>query len=575
MADSSEIQATQVAESVLLGRYRLLLELGQGGTANVYLGAASGPSGFSKLVVLKVLKRELINEEDFRQMFLNEARLAARLNHPNVVQTNEVFEIDGRPVIVMEYLEGQSFSSILIRARKTGASVPLGVRLKIISEVLNGLHYAHELSDYDGSHFGVVHRDMTPHNIFVGYDGRVSILDFGIAKLRGNEHETRTGVIKGKVRFMPREQILGEEMDRRADLFAVGVMLWEAATDTKIWAGQSDVQILYNVVNNPIPAPKTVNPNVSDALDRICTKALAFQKEDRYTSAAELQADIDALIESDRVPTRALAKYVGSLFEDTREVTRKLIEQNLSSIKWNGAPTAFEEWAGATGPLSQTTQRAFSASSTGPTPTINTVTFVKSHRRSRSWLLLLLVLLGVGIWWRTRRTRDMGESADVGAPPLPTPIVAAPSPPAIAVPKQESPPPRQIHLTIKASPDNAQLYIDDRRLDANPYINTLTIDSAPHTIRATAQGFETESKIVTFENDVDVRLTLSRPKSPTHATPPPPSRAAASRESRPTAPIAGAPAAPAAAAPPAFAPNCNPPFTIDTEGIRRMKPECM
>ncbi len=569
VTESTEIPATEVTESVLLGKYRLLLELGQGGTANVYLGAASGPSGFSKLVVLKVLKRELVNEEDFRRMFLDEARLAARLNHPNVVQTNEVFEIEGRPVIVMEYLEGQSFSSMLIRARKAGKTIPLNMRLKIISEVLNGLQYAHDLHDYDGSHFGVVHRDMTPHNIFVGYDGRVSILDFGIAKLRGNDHETRTGVIKGKVRFMPREQILGEELDQRADLFAIGVMLWEAATDAKIWAGQSDVQILYSVVNNPIPSPKTINPNVSDALERVCMKALAFQKEDRYTTAAELQADIDALLDADPVSTRTLAKFVTSLFEDTRELTKKLIEQNLTDIKWTAAPTTFEEWAGVAGPLSQTTQRAFSASSTGRTPTNTTASFVTSRRGSRAWLFLLLIIVGLGVWFRARRSREVAAVVDAPSPAPPPVVVAALPPQSPPSAKQEGQAPRQIRLTIKALPEGSQIYLDEKRLESNPYTGTLNFDSAPHIIRAAAQGFDTESKVVTFENDIDLNLSLGRSKSTAHA--PPPARALVVRDSRPAA-ISSAVPPPPAAAP---APNCNPPFTIDPEGIRRMKPECM
>src|SRR5688572_16530728 len=239
-----ERQLAGVEVEQVHGRYHPIAELGQGGTANVFLACARGPSDFNKLVVLKVLKHELAHEHEFRSMFMNEARLAARLNHPNVVQTNEVMEVDGRPVLVMEYLEGQTLSRILARSRdaaRGGVEMPLTLHLRVMIDVLSGLHYSHELIDYDGTPLRVVHRDMTPHNVFVSYDGRVCILDFGIAKLTGlGVQATQTGVIKGKLRYMPQEQVLGLPLDRRADLFAVGVMLWEAAAREKMWRGLSD-----------------------------------------------------------------------------------------------------------------------------------------------------------------------------------------------------------------------------------------------------------------------------------------------------------------------------------------------
>ena len=163
-------------------KYRVLLELGQGGTAHVYLAVAQGPVGFNKLVVFKTLKASLGSDPQFRRMFLNEARLSARLSHPNIVQVNEVIENDGLPVMVMEYLQGKPLSELRSRA---GGSLGLGLHLRIISEALCGLHYSHELADYDGTPLNVVHRDMTPHNIFITYDGQVKVLDFGIAKLSG------------------------------------------------------------------------------------------------------------------------------------------------------------------------------------------------------------------------------------------------------------------------------------------------------------------------------------------------------------------------------------------------------
>ncbi len=211
------------------GRFRVIAEVGEGGMAKVYLAVARGFSGFNKLVVLKSLRSNLASDRACVDMFLHEARLAARLNHPNVVQTYEVIEEDGRPVMVMEYLEGQPLSQIAVRAQ-ADKRFTLSMRLHVLCDVLAGLHYAHELRDFDGTALDLVHRDVSPQNIFVTFEGQVKLLDFGIAKVvhTSAPAETDAGVLKGKVLYMAPEQIAGEALDRRADIFAVGVMLWEA-----------------------------------------------------------------------------------------------------------------------------------------------------------------------------------------------------------------------------------------------------------------------------------------------------------------------------------------------------------
>lgn len=178
----------------VIGKYHLLATLGRGGMAEVFLAVIQGPAGFSKLVVLKELRPELSSEPEFLSMFLDEARLAARLQHPNVVQTNEVGHEGSRHFIAMEYLDGQPLSRVLSRMR---GQLPLPLHLRVLSETLAALHYAHELRDFDGTPLAVVHRDVTPHNVFVTYDGEVKLVDFGIAKATDSSTETRTGVLKG------------------------------------------------------------------------------------------------------------------------------------------------------------------------------------------------------------------------------------------------------------------------------------------------------------------------------------------------------------------------------------------
>ena len=251
-----------------VGRYRILSELGRGGMSNVFLAVASGPGGVNKLVVLKALLPDLATEGYALSMFMDEARLAAQLNHPNVVQTYEVGTEGDRHVIVMEYLEGQSLSACMRRAAAEGNPIPLALQLRIIINALDGLHYAHELSGYEGASLQLVHRDISPQNVFVTYDGQVKVLDFGIAKATSASTHTAAGVMKGKIAYMAPEQIVGGAVDRRADLYSVGCMLWAAATGVKLWKDTPDVQIMRRAIGGDIPTPQSVNPECDDDLNR-------------------------------------------------------------------------------------------------------------------------------------------------------------------------------------------------------------------------------------------------------------------------------------------------------------------
>src|SRR5262245_57825432 len=210
----------------------------------------------------------------------------------------------------MGYLEGFPFSKLVARGNDAGKPLALSMHLRIICEALNGLHYSHELKNYDGTPLGVVHRDMNPQNIFVSFDGRISLLDFGIAKVIGTHGETQTGVMKGKLRYMPPEQILGEPVTRRTDIFAVGVMPWEAVANQKMWRGMSDATIMHNVINGLIPSPRTVKEDMPERLERICMKALAAAQADRYATAAELQSDLEECLAGEVVNNRAIGQFV-------------------------------------------------------------------------------------------------------------------------------------------------------------------------------------------------------------------------------------------------------------------------
>src|SRR5215510_881712 len=194
----------------MLGKYHLVAEIARGGMGVVYLAMVQGPGGFNKLVVVKELKPELVEEPTFLTMFLDEARLAARLSHPNIVQTNEVGSDGNRCFMAMDYLDGRGLDRVRRRAHATGQDLSLPIHLRVICDMLAGLQYAHTLADFDGTPLAIVHRDVSPQNVFVTFDGHVKLLDFGIAKAVDSLHETRVGVLKGKVSYMSPEQARGD-----------------------------------------------------------------------------------------------------------------------------------------------------------------------------------------------------------------------------------------------------------------------------------------------------------------------------------------------------------------------------
>jgi len=315
------------ASSNVVGKYRLIAELGRGGMSEVYLAIHAGPAGFNKLVVVKLIRAEIAEDPDFVNMFLEEARLAARLNHPNVVQTNEVGQDGSRYFIAMEYLDGQPYSRVLNRLGRD-RGLPLGMSLRILVDVLQGLQHAHDLLDFDGTLLGVVHRDVTPHNVFVTYDGQVKVVDFGIAKAMNSSLETRTGVLKGKVGYMAPEQARGERVDGRADVFSVGVMLWEAAVGRRLWKGLNEVAVLSHLLRGDIPAPRSMRPDISEQLEAIILRALAVDREQRYPSCDALRTDLEELLDApgERTTLREMGRLVSEAFAEDKRRLKQIIE---------------------------------------------------------------------------------------------------------------------------------------------------------------------------------------------------------------------------------------------------------
>ncbi len=311
-------------------RYQPFAQIGRGGMAEVLLTLVDAGNGVRRLAVLKRIWPELASEPEFVTMFLDEARLSLRLSHPNVVQTYEVLSHDGELAIAMEYLDGQPLTRVLNRLLRGPGELPLALRLRVLTNILAALEYAHTLTDLDGTDLGVVHRDVSPQNVFVTYDGQVKLVDFGVAKTLAASHHTRPGTLKGKLAYMAPEQVQRPTVDRRADLFAVGVMLWEMLACRRMWRGMTEVDIVAHLAaGRALPALPS-DAGLPPGLDAICARALDPDPDRRYQTAAEFEMELEGvLIGSADSHARNLGKVVSMAFAAERAQRQAIVDRRL------------------------------------------------------------------------------------------------------------------------------------------------------------------------------------------------------------------------------------------------------
>ena len=278
----------------MLGRYVVFDEIAAGGMATVHLGRLRGAAGFARMVAVKRLHRQYAKDPEFVAMLVDEARLAGRIHHPNVVTMLDVAAEDGELVLVMEYVHGEPLAKLLRVARRKGLPVSPRIAATILIETLHGLHAAHEARDEKGMELGIVHRDVSPQNIIVGADGVTRVLDFGIAKAAGRIHSTRDGEIKGKFAYMPPEQLHGEHLDRRADIYAAGVVLWETLTGERLFLGSAEMPDLQRLLDADVEPPSTRVAGLAASFDAVAMTALAREPQDRYPTARAMALALEA-----------------------------------------------------------------------------------------------------------------------------------------------------------------------------------------------------------------------------------------------------------------------------------------
>jgi serine/threonine protein kinase len=299
------------------GPYRLLDRVAVGGMAEVFKAKRSGVEGFEKIVALKRILPHLSENKEFLTMFVDEAKMVAGLTHPNIVQIFDLGKIDTSYYIAMEYVHGHDLRSIVKRTRNKGLRMPLDLSLRVISQVCSALEYAHRKKDERGQPMEIVHRDVSPQNILIAFEGNVKLADFGIAKAATKASKTERGALRGKLLYMSPEQAWGRAIDHRSDVFSLGLVLYEMVSEHKPFAGaDSEATILELVRRCVITPPREVNPRVPEALDRVIMKALARNPEERYQDAGQMQRGIEKILrERPPVTTRDLARFLELLYD--------------------------------------------------------------------------------------------------------------------------------------------------------------------------------------------------------------------------------------------------------------------
>ena len=502
-------EAGSPVQPITLGKYQLLKRIAAGGMAEIFVAKVTGISGFEKIVVVKRILPQLATNREFIQMFLDEARIAATLHHPNIVQMYDIGAVDGNYFISMEYLHGEDVRTLMKALRQQGDGLPLEHALSIVIGLSAGLHYAHEKVGFDGKHLGIVHRDVTPQNVFITYDGSIKIVDFGIAKASNRLNETRFGTLKGKIPYMSPEQCRSDPLDRRSDVYAIGIMLYELTTGYRLYKGNSEFDIMKKIVEGEVAPPTTLRPSYPKELERIVMKVLAKDKADRYQSGQELQADLEAFVRESRLGMSPIAlssfmhKVFGKKIESWREAQAagKDLAAHLAEQRGEDSAPGSASSAGSHDDSDLAAQvAAITPGAHGelaPVQPPEVEVEVEPPRRSRTALLAAatagLVALGVVIWVAFPSAGKRGASGG-GPDPMDAapPVTLAPSGPPDATPLAQGPADAGAAVAL-ASPDAAAVRPNVPpadtgviRVKTRPAGATLLVDDAEWTQRTPA-----------------------------------------------------------------------------------------
>ncbi|MGE0398280.1 MAG: serine/threonine protein kinase [Kofleriaceae bacterium] len=462
------------------GKYLIVGEIAVGGMAEVFLGVHRGPEGFQKVVVIKRVLPAFNSDPAFVQMFVDEARIAARLEHPNIVRTYEFGEAEGQYFTTMEYLPGEDLARALDKLAFSQQQMPLHLATGIVSNVCAGLHFAHQLTDTTGRPLGLIHRDINPANVIVTYTGEVKIIDFGVAKT--STSATKSGTIKGKVAYMSPEQLLARNVDQRSDVFSAGVVLWELITGRPLFMRDNEAATMYAIMNDPIRAPSRLRPDVPRDLDHIVMRALARTPADRYDSAEEMGMDLERfLADQPKYDGRAAARMLEDLFGSTRSEAKRAIAQTRSLGR--NIATVMKLRSEVHAERAELLDTPASADALAPPPAAE-----PAPRRTLAIVLALVMLLAiaVGVGYLVYGS---GHESEAVAKPV-----------------------AQSVLQIESEPPGAAISLGGEPTGLKTPATLTALTKSPVTIRLELAGYATvtESVAVPESGTVTKRFTLTR-----------------------------------------------------------------
>jgi serine/threonine-protein kinase len=481
--------------------------------AEILLGKLLGPGGFERPVVVKRVLPHLARQREFRDMFLDEARIQARIRHPNVVHVDELGEEGSELYMVMEYLAGESVAGLNKRLAQSGERLPQEVAAHVIAEALAGLHAAHELVHEDGMSLGLVHRDVSPQNVFVTYDGQIKVLDFGIAKFLDRSVETSTGHMKGKFAYMSPEQCRNETLDRRSDLFSIAIVLWELLAEQRLFQRGNEMLVWKSIVDDPIPTPSSRLPEgtapIAPQLEAIVMRTLSRIASERPATDAELRRDLLAVLRDiDPLGTapEKLVGVMGRVFGDRIGEKKELLRRVRAGDEVTSIPSAEVDIEIRV----EETQLA-----------VATDAPAAPRKRTPLWVaggIVTVVLIA---------TAAMAFGGTPAPPPSAPPVVPElaheePPPPTTVVAVAA---PTNVTVQIESTPTGAAVVgPDGAPLGVTPCSVSLPQGTEAVALRVTLDGYREHVETVTPDMSQRVRFTLSRERR-THDAPavPPPS----------------------------------------------------
>jgi serine/threonine-protein kinase len=498
-----------------VGRYLVFAEIAAGGMATVHLGRLIGSAGFARTVAIKRLHPTFAKDPDFVSMFTDEARLAARIRHPNVAATLDVVSADGELFLVMEYIDGESLFQLLRRLAKRKEVVPVPIAVATAIGALHGLHAAHEATTEQGEPLEVVHRDVSPQNIIVGTDGVARVLDFGVAKAVGRLQTTREGEVKGKCAYMAPEQLAGQGVDRRVDVYAASVVLWETLTGHRLFVGDSTAEVVGQVLGAVVEAPSRYAQGIPHALDAVVMRGLCRDPALRFATALEMARALERAIP---LPTpRDIGEWVVRVAAEALELRHARVQEmerastDVSAHGKDALPSS-----GVVAAVTDTATRGSVLPSQVSSISVATPVYRRKSAKRRAYWLAAVPAAAAAVVALT--------------------VASKHSPPADASPSAVT------ADRIAESQATAPLASETA---APPLVSPAGSAEPSHTGPGAATGAEAAT-------NAQRRTPLPTSRSPSHGPPRPP----------------------ASAAPRSTGNKCDPPFIVDRDGIHIPKPEC-